>query len=218
MIEIMSRSAGFGQGRVDNPARSLRMTPVWIAVLFLVPGGIALAQQGHPHPAPYAGQQMREIKSLSPDDIAELRRGGGWGLAKPAELNGLPGPVHLLELKGKIGLSADQVTAIQAIFEKMRTDAIAEGERLIARERALEEAFRSRNVDEDGLRRQLAPIEESRSTLRHIHLAAHLRTAAILSDEQIASYNALRGYGARPCATVPKGHDPAMWRKHNGCG
>jgi hypothetical protein len=48
--------------------------------------------------------QSRAIKSLSDNDINELRRGGGWGLALAAELNGMPGPAHLLELKDKIPL------------------------------------------------------------------------------------------------------------------
>jgi hypothetical protein len=75
--------------------------------------GAALAQHGGHGPAsPYAGEQTRAIKSLSQDDIAELRRGGGWGLAKAAELNGVPGPAHLLELKDDIPLNEEQVAAI----------------------------------------------------------------------------------------------------------
>ncbi|MDN3721981.1 hypothetical protein QW131_29390 [Roseibium salinum] len=83
--------------------------------LSLLPAGGALAQgHGHEHShknagAPYSGLQTRDIKSLSPEDIEELRRGGGWGLALPAELNGLPGPAHLLTLKEEIGLTAEQV-------------------------------------------------------------------------------------------------------------
>ena len=44
--------------------------------------------------------------------IAELEAGSGWGLALPAELNGRPGPAHLLELKEALGLSPEQVAAI----------------------------------------------------------------------------------------------------------
>lgn len=40
--------------------------------------------------------QSRAIKSLSDNDIKELRRGGGWGLALAAELKGMPGPADLL--------------------------------------------------------------------------------------------------------------------------
>jgi hypothetical protein len=179
--------------------------------------GAALAQHGGHGPAsPYAGEQTRAIKSLSQDDIAELRRGGGWGLAKAAELNGVPGPAHLLELKDDIPLNEEQVAAIGGIFTTMKADAIAEGERLIMQEQLLEDAFRARSVTDDSVRRMLAKIEESRSALRYIHLAAHLSTSALLTEDQIARYVALRGY-AYPCANVPAGHDPAMWRRHNGC-
>ena len=63
-------------------------------------------------PSPYAGEESRAVKSLSAEDIAELRRGGGWGLARAAELNGMPGPIHLLELKDDIPLTREQVSAI----------------------------------------------------------------------------------------------------------
>lgn len=188
-----------------------------VLALLATSGGSALAQHVDHRPAsPYAGQETRAIKSLSEEDIAELRRGGGWGLAKAAELNGMPGPAHLLELKDAIPLSDEQVAAIAEIFATMKADAIVEGERLIAGEQALEEAFRTRSVTHDNLRRTLAKIEESRSVLRYIHLAAHLRTSALLTENQIARYVALRGYG-EPCANLRAGHDPAMGRTHNGC-
>lgn len=146
------------------------------------------------------------MKSLSPEDIAELRRGGGWGLAKTAELNGMPGPAHLLELKDQIPLTPEQVVAVTEIYERMRADAVAEGERFIAGEEALEKAFRAGTVSEESLRAMLHDIEQSRARLRFIHLAAHLGTPAPLSEEQIARYNALRGYGARHHGTDHKAH------------
>jgi hypothetical protein len=36
------------------------------------------------------------------------------GLALPAELNGYPGPIHVLELSDKLGLSAEQKSRIEA--------------------------------------------------------------------------------------------------------
>ena len=68
----------------------------------------------------YSGQEKRAIKSLSPEDIAELERGGGWGMAKVAELNGLPGPAHLLELKNEIELTNDQLNEIQILHDEMK--------------------------------------------------------------------------------------------------
>ena len=54
--------------------------------------------------------------------------------------------------------------------------------------------------------------------LRYVHLAAHLKTLPLLTHDQIARYNVLRGYAGDPCANPPEGHDLSMWRKHNGCG
>lgn len=170
-----------------------------------------------PHQSPYAGQESRGIKSLSAEDIAELRRGGGWGLARAAELNGVPGPAHLLELQDEIGLSTEQRGAITALYEEMKAAAIAEGERLIALEQALEDDFRGGAATEERLRASLADIAQSRERLRFIHLRTHLRTPTILTAQQIARYNVLRGYAQDPCANRPAGHDPAMWRRHNGC-
>ncbi len=152
----------------------------------------AAAETGH---SKYAGQQTRAIKSLSAADIAELRRGGGWGLARAAELNGVPGPAHLLELKDRIPLSPDQVARIEALRADMTSKAIVHGERLIALETLLEKHFSERSVTDTILRDLLSRISETRRDLRYAHLATHLKTPEILTHAQIARYNALRGYG-----------------------
>jgi hypothetical protein len=93
----------------------LRYSPPAICVAATM-ASFSVQAQDHAHSnhaSPYAGLEVRRIKSLSEDDLAELRKGGGWGLALPAELNGMPGPSHLLALKDEIGLSAGQVAKIQ---------------------------------------------------------------------------------------------------------
>ncbi len=197
----------------------MRGFPLVLAIM-LMP--VAASAQGghhghHPPASPYAGEERRAIKSLSEADLAELRRGGGWGLAKAAELNGYPGPAHLLELKEAVGLAPGQVAAVQALFERMQAAAKEEGARFIALETALEEAFRDRTVTPESLRAALGAIAASQARLRGIHLAAHLDTVTLISPEQVAAYNRLRGYAAGACAAVPAGHDAAMWRRHNGC-
>ena len=177
-----------------------------IVLTILAVWGTASGQAPHREHSPYAGEESRTVKSLSPEDIAELRRGGGWGLAKAAELNGMPGPVHLLELRDEIPLTPGQVEAITGIYERMRAQAIAGGERFLAGEEALEEAFRAGTVTEERLWEMLGDIERSRARLRFIHLAAHLGTPALLSKEQIARYNALRGYRPHHHGTVHEGH------------
>ena len=51
---------------------------------------------------PYAEMQGRSIKALSDQQIADLNTGRGMGLALAAELNGYPGPSHVLELADKL--------------------------------------------------------------------------------------------------------------------
>jgi len=75
----------------------MKLRTLLLALAICVPLS-ALAQHNHGSQTPYAGMQNRAVKSLSDDDIKELRRGGGWGLALAAELNGMPGPSHLSEL------------------------------------------------------------------------------------------------------------------------
>ncbi|SEO45223.1 hypothetical protein SAMN04490248_105135 [Salinihabitans flavidus] len=199
----------------------MKKITVFIAMASLFGAVAAQSQTGHnghgDKDAPYAGLQEREIKSLSESDLEELRRGGGWGLALPAELNGMPGPAHLLELRDEIGLSVGQVAEIEVIFDAMQVEAREVGNRLIAAEEAIEAAFRSGELDSARLRQLIDTAAAARADLRFIHLSRHLMTPSILTEAQIDSYNRLRGYTSNPCATVPDGHDPAMWRQHNNC-
>lgn len=191
------------------------MKPILMALALLLP---CAASAQHADLAPYAGFEGRDIKTLSDSDLADLRRGAGWGLALAAELNGVPGPAHLLELKDQIGLSAAQVSAIEAIFARMQSDAQAAGAEFIAAEAAIDAAFRDGAVTSDALRALVDRAATARAELRYVHLLRHLETPPLLTAEQIAHYNRLRGYGAAdPCAAVPEGHDAAMWRRHNKC-
>ena len=203
-------------GLYFNLEIALKANALLLALFLCVPFS-TLAQHSHAGQTPYAGMQNRAIKSLSDNDMNELRRGGGWGLALAAELNGMPGPAHLLELKDKIPLAADQVDKTQALLDEMRKAAISIGERLIAAEKALEAAFASGKVDESSLRRLLADAESARSELRFIHLSQHYKTVLFLKPEQIKRYNILRGYADDPCKNIPAGHNPEMYKRHMGC-
>ena len=195
------------------------MKVLLILALLLSPGFAAQASENaSTHRSKYAGQESRAIKSLSAEDIAELRRGGGWGLAKAAELNGVPGPIHLLEMKEDIGLDDSQRSSIAAIYKRMKSRAILHGERLIDLEQRLESGFRDRTITDALLRDSLNAIAETKKELRYVHLAAHIETLKVLSEKQIRAYNDLRGYSRPdPCANVPKGHNAKMWRRHNNC-
>ena len=190
---------------------------VQILVLILITT-FAFSAADHTHKSKYAGEEKREIKSLSATDIEELQNGKGWGLAKAAELNGVPGPVHILEMKEEINLSAEQIQAIEDIYEKMKQEAVALGLELIELERELNNHFANRTITNALLHQILQKIAQVHRQLRYVHLSTHLKTPDILKSEQITLYNKLRGYSSDdPCENVPKGHDPEMWKKHHNC-
>lgn len=143
---------------------------------------------------PYAGEQARPLKALSARDVDDLLAGRGMGLAKPAELNGYPGPAHVLEHADALALSPRQRERTQALHAAMQRRARALGGQIVARERALEAGFARGSMDAGALDRQLRAIAELQGRLRAVHLQAHLRQKALLTDEQLARYAELRGY------------------------
>ncbi|MGT2440954.1 hypothetical protein ACU4GH_39930 [Bradyrhizobium betae] len=70
--------------------------------------------------SPYAGMQGRAVKALSKQQVADLSQGRGMGMALAAELNGYPGPSHVLELAEKLELRPDQVSAVRSLFDSMK--------------------------------------------------------------------------------------------------
>src|SRR6201746_1050396 len=99
-----------------------------IATVLMLTAAAANAQ------TPYAGMQTRSIKALSEQQVADLGAGRGMGLALVAELNGYPGPSHVLELADKLELSADQRASIQRLFDSMKAEAVPIGRKLIEQE------------------------------------------------------------------------------------
>src|SRR5712675_1084457 len=99
--------------------RSVFQITVCAVAVFAGLSSTAQAQSAQP----YSGMQSRPIKSLSEQQIADLNAGRGMGLALAAELNGYPGPSHLIELADKLNLSTDQRAAIKPLFDSMRAEA-----------------------------------------------------------------------------------------------
>ncbi|MCY0725949.1 hypothetical protein OVW19_29850, partial [Klebsiella pneumoniae] len=80
------------------------------------------------------------------------------GLALPAELNGYPGPMHVLELSDKLHLSAEQKARIEGLFASMKAEAVPLGARLLEQEAALDRQFAARSITEESLRAATAEI------------------------------------------------------------
>ncbi|HEX9462001.1 MAG TPA: hypothetical protein VGB82_05320 [Alphaproteobacteria bacterium] len=177
-----------------------------LRVVFLALAVLLAGQLSRPADAasPYAGQQDRAIKTLSDDEVADLLAGRGLGMARAGELNHYPGPAHALELRDHLALTADQLGAIQASFARMSAAAKPLGAELVEREQALDQDFATGRITRDRLAAATAAIAEIQGRLRAVHLAAHLETRDVLTADQIARYDALRGYADGASAG---GHD-----------
>lgn len=145
-------------------------------------------------PSLYAGQEQREIKALSSEEVQGYLAGKGAGLAKAAELNHYPGPAHVLELADKLKLSEEQRTRTQAIFDAMQKEAISQGKALIEKERELDRLFATGSATPNSLRSTLKQIGALQAEVRRSHLQAHIEQKAVLTKTQIAQYDELRGY------------------------
>jgi Spy/CpxP family protein refolding chaperone len=175
---------------------------ILFSAALILAAGTSLAQ----NPQPYAGMQTRPLKALSEDQLADLREGRGMGLALAGELNGYPGPKHVLELAKELNLTDAQRTRTQQLFDEMKAEAVPLGQQLIAAETDLDRQFSGRTITRASLTAATAAIGATQGELRATHLKYHLAMMDLLTPAQIARYNELRGYGA----AGPAGHSPGM--------
>lgn len=167
-----------------------------ILILALVTNSLLALTAYAEGPSPYVGQEMRGIKALSQSEIDGYLDGQGMGFAKAAELNHFPGPRHVLDLSGELGLTNEQQTRTREIYSSMREEAVSLGSSLVEKERELDQFFADGSIDDNSLKAALNEIGLIRAGLRHVHLSAHLKQRELLTLHQIKLYDQLRGYGA----------------------
>jgi Spy/CpxP family protein refolding chaperone len=161
-----------------------------ISIAFALATGVSSAQSQQP----YAGLEFRPIKALSEQQIADLRAGRGMSLALAAELNGYPGPMHVLELADSLDLSSQQRAKMQELFAAMKAEAIPLGERLIGQEAELDKAFADKTITAATLAASTETIGATHAALRQAHLKYHLFAIEVLTPAQVQRYAELRGY------------------------
>lgn len=148
---------------------------------------------------PYAGQERRPIKALSEQDIADYRGGRGMRTSLAAELNHYPGPRHVLEHAHALGLSEAQRAGTQDLHDKMARDAKRVGEQIVNKEAELETLFATGQANRDNTAALVREIGTLQAEYRLVHLDAHLSMRQVLTPQQIAEYDKLRGYqGTNP--------------------
>ena len=161
-----------------------------IGLLLLCLAGAATAQ----HAQPYAGEHKREIKALSDQEVKQYLSGAGMGYARAAELNGYPGPMHVLELASELKLSPEQGDRMKRLMDQHKSEARAIGARLVEAERTLDLLFRSGKAEPKALADSVLNVAHLQGEYRLSHLQTHVRTKELLSDEQVAIYMKSRGY------------------------
>lgn len=115
-------------------------------------------------------------------------------MAMPAELNGYPGPLHVLEQASKLALSAQQVEATKKLHAEMQEAAKAQGEKVIEAERELDALFAQKKATSETVSYAVSAAASAQGKLRETHLRYHLAMMNVLSPEQVTRYNQLRGY------------------------
>lgn len=165
-------------------------TTVICAALFASASAASAAE------SPYAGQEKRAIKALSEQEIQDYLNGSGMGTSKAAELNHYPGPRHVLDEAVALGLSAEQTSKVREVHAGMQSDARRIGSQIVDKEAELESLFANQHADADNVRKVVTALANLQADFRLVHLNAHLRMHEILSPEQIAMYDKLRGYGS----------------------
>ena len=143
---------------------------------------------------PYAGLQKRTIRALSEERVADLLEGRGSGYALAAELNHYPGPKHVLELATELHLSQEQEQVAHDLFTGMDQNAQELGRQLVMLETEMDQSFRLGEMTENTLNHATSQIASIEGQLRMAHLVTHLRMKAVLTTEQVAHYDQLRGY------------------------
>lgn len=204
--------------RALYPCYLLLFSTVFVCTVFG-----AQPSQAVPKHSPYIGQESRSIAALSHGDSEGLKAGSGTpfgGMALAAELNGFPGPKHVLELETELNLTAEQKLKTMKIFEEMKASALPLGRSILATEGELDQHFKKGTITGERLKKYVSESARLFGELRSVHLSAHLAMMEVLNRDQANQYSKLRGYGAKakPCKEVPSGHDPEMWKLHHGCG
>lgn len=188
LVKVMAVKCG-------RTARMKHVTTLGLVVLFVAACTVQPTSAPTAIPtSPYVALQDSPIRGLSPQEIKDLETGAGAGFARAAELNGYPGPRHILELQKELGLSDEQRAQVQALYDGMNAEALAFGAEILQLEAELELAFRGKTIDEASLEGKVKALAEKYGDLRLVHLRTHLKAIQLLTPHQLVVYDQLRGY------------------------
>jgi len=189
--------------RAAAPLTGARPSAAFVLAGFIaatvLTAGPAVAQHaghaaGHQHApdAPAATPAHAAVEACQAEFDAVVAQGRGFGMAFAADQNRYPGPLHVLELSGRLGLDAAQESRVRALLQAMYAESVPKGARLLEAERALRRLFETGSADDATVRAAIAAVERARAELRAVHLLAHLRTRDVLTEDQRERYHQAR--------------------------
>jgi Spy/CpxP family protein refolding chaperone len=123
--------------------------------------------------------------------------GRGFGMAFAADQNGYPGPMHVLELKDRLALTAEQEARVRALMHAMFAESRPKSSRLLDAEKRLRALFAGGGADEAAVRAATAEVERARTDVRLVHLLAHMKTRDVRTDAQRRAYHEARWAASR---------------------
>ena len=164
-----------------------------LAVVLVIAGsGAADAQHGAAHAGAEAGPHHMLVQTYEKAFEQNIAAGRGFGMAFAADQNGYPGPLHVLELKDRLKLTAGQEAKIQTMLAAMFAESKPKSSRLLESEAKLRHLFAAGRADEVAVTAAVAEVEKARSEVRLVHLLFHLKTREVITDEQRRLYHDAR--------------------------
>jgi Spy/CpxP family protein refolding chaperone len=152
---------------------------------------VTSGQHSHGHGGGHVGGH-RAAQACTTEFETVVGEGRGFGLAFAADQNGYPGPMHVLELKDRLALTAEQEAKARALMQAMFAESRPKSRRLLEAEAALRRLFAGTSADDAAVRAAVADVERARSEVRLVHLLTHLKTRDVLTAEQRRIYHEAR--------------------------
>ena len=190
IIDSTARLGPRGPSRVTACGAHFRRAMTMVALAGLV-GGATAAWGQHGHSGSHE-EGHRAAQACANEFEQVVGTGRGFGMAFAADQNGYPGPMHVLELKDRLKLSAEQEAKMQHLMHAMFAESKPKSARLLEAEATLRRLFAEGTADDAAVRAAVEAVERARRDVRLVHLLTHLKTRDLLTEEQRRIYHEAR--------------------------
>jgi Spy/CpxP family protein refolding chaperone len=173
----------------------MRVPLAWALVLaapLVLVSPLDAQHAGHSHAPGAVSDGHLKVQACADEFDAVVRDGRGFGMAFAADQHGYPGPMHVLELKDRLGLTPEQEARVRVLLQAMFAESRPKSARLLEAEARLRALFAAGSADEPAVRAAAAEVERLRGEVRLVHLLAHVKTREVLTDAQRRAYHEAR--------------------------